>query len=138
MTAPAVVSWVATQNWIRPRSDSLAFLSKQAVASVLSVLAVGELVVDKLPGTPNRTEPFALAVRAVSGGLSGAALWPNRRGIATGAVLGAAGAIAGAFTGYETRRRLHNKHQISDTVLALAEDAIAVGGGVLLACGAKD
>jgi uncharacterized membrane protein len=67
MTAPAVVSWAATRNWIRPSSNSLAFLSKQAVASVLSVLAVGELVVDKLPGTPNRTQPFALAVRALTG-----------------------------------------------------------------------
>jgi uncharacterized membrane protein len=133
MTAPAVVSWAANRGWIQPLQRRTALLGKKAVPLALSTFAIGELVVDKLPSTPNRTQPVALAIRAVTGGFAGAILWASReRSAAFGAVLGATGAIAGAFVGYETRRRLRKKLRVGDSAIAVAEDAVAVGGGVLL------
>ena len=52
--------------------------------------------------------------------------------IALGAVLGVAGAIAGAFAGYEVRKRLVRALKIPDLVLALLEDTVAIGGGLLI------
>lgn len=133
MTAPAVVSWARKENWIHAPSRSLAFLKSKKTVSIISALAIGELVVDKLPGTPNRTEPIGLAVRVLTGGFSAGALCaPKKRSIATGAMLGGLAAVAGAFIGYATRRRLHERLHWNHTAVALAEDAIAVSGGVLL------
>jgi uncharacterized membrane protein len=108
-------------------------LKRKRTASVFSVLAVGELVTDKLPGTPNRTKPLSLAIRAVMGGVSAGALCASKKKlIPAGVAIGAGAAIAGAFAGYETRRRLREKLRVSDKVIAIAEDAVAVGGGFLL------
>jgi uncharacterized membrane protein len=133
MTAPAIVSWATEEKWIHSRSRPLAFLKSKKTASLISALAVGELVADKLPGTPNRTEPAGLAVRVLTGGFSAGALCASKgRLVAAGAVLGGLAAIAGAFIGCATRRQLHEQFHLSDTALAVAEDAIAIGGGVLL------
>jgi uncharacterized membrane protein len=108
-------------------------LKSKKTASLISALAVGELVADKLPGTPNRTEPAGLAVRVLTGGFSAGALCASKgRLVAADAILGGLAAIAGAFIGYATRRRLHENFHLSDIALAVAEDAIAIGGGVLL------
>jgi uncharacterized membrane protein len=47
-----------------------------------------------------------------------------------GIVLGALGALAGSFAGYNYRLRLGTK--VPDLVLALLEDLVAVGGGFLI------
>jgi uncharacterized membrane protein len=133
MTAPAIVSWATEEKWIRSRPRPLAFLKSKKTVFLVTALAVGELIVDKLPGTPNRTEPAGLAVRILTGGFSGGALCASKkRLVAAGAVLGGLAAIAGAFIGYSTRRQLHVRFRLSDTALAIVEDAIAIGGGVLI------
>lgn len=50
----------------------------------------------------------------------------------TGAILGVLGAIAGAFAGYEIRHRLVQTFGLPDFGVALAEDMVAIGGGLLL------
>src|SRR6478736_1342773 len=63
-------------------------------------LVVGELVGDKLPGTPSRTRPLGLAARAFSGALvSARARRTGGAAIFTGALAGAFTAIAAAFIG---------------------------------------
>jgi uncharacterized membrane protein len=52
MTAPAAVSWAAQLGWLRLENTGLAFLGYAATPYILSVLAVGELIIDKLPKTP--------------------------------------------------------------------------------------
>ncbi len=52
--------------------------------------------------------------------------------LATGAVLGAVGAIAGAFAGYHLRRELGKRLDIPDPAVAIVEDMIAVGGSIAL------
>ena len=133
MTAPAVVAWAANRHWLNLHSSPLAFMGSTAAVAVFTVLALGELVVDKLPSTPNRTGLPGLIGRSVLGGLSGAAVAAAvAQSIALGAVLGAAGGIAGAFAGYEVRTRLVRTLKVPDFVIALLEDAVAIAGGLLI------
>jgi uncharacterized membrane protein len=133
MTAPAVVAWAANLHWLNLHNSPLAFMGSTAAVAVFTVLALGELVVDKLPSTPNRTRLLGLIGRSVFGGLSGATVAASgAQPIAIGAVLGVAGAIAGAFGGYELRKRLVRALKVPDVVIALLEDAVAIGGGLLI------
>jgi uncharacterized membrane protein len=133
MSAPAVVAWAANRHWLNLLSSPLAFMGSTAAVAVFTVLALGELVVDKLPSTPNRTRLLGLIGRSVFGGLSGAAVAVSgAQSIALGVVLGVAGALAGAFAGYEVRKRLVRALKAPDFVIALLEDAVAIGGGLLI------
>src|SRR5215510_12146599 len=97
LTAPAAVAWAAHRNWIDVHSSPLSFLGSTAAVVVFVLAAVGELIADKLPSTPSRMKPPGLIARIVLGGLSGAAIAASTsQSIALGAVLGAAGGIAGA------------------------------------------
>ena len=133
MTAPAVVTWAVQRNWVRPQSRRLRFLRNEKTALLVTVLAACELIVDKLPGTPNRTELPSLAARALSGGLSAAVLCASRRKhVLAGALLGAMAAVGGTYTGYGLRKRLDEKLAVDDKVIAVAEDLLASSAGVLL------
>jgi uncharacterized membrane protein len=133
MTAPAVVAWAANRHWLTLHNPLLALMGSTAAVGVFTVLALGELVADKLPSTPNRTALPGLIGRTVLGGLSGAVVAEaGAQSIALGAVLGAAGGIAGAFSGYEVRTRLVRALEVPDFVVALLEDAVTIGGGLLI------
>jgi uncharacterized membrane protein len=133
MTAPAAVSLAINQHRINTPNGRLAFLKSNKAAATFTALAIGELITDKLPNTPNRTSPPALTGRILCGGLAGAALCASRdRSIAAGALLGGVAAIAGAFLGYTIRKQIGRRLHARDTVVAAFEDAIAVGGGALL------
>jgi uncharacterized membrane protein len=49
-----------------------------------------------------------------------------------GAILGAAGGLAGAFAGYQWRTGLVRALKVPDIVIALLEDAIAIGAGLFI------
>ena len=133
MTAPAVVAWAANRHWLNLHNLPLALMGSTAAVVVFTLGALGELVIDKLPSTPNRTKLLGLIGRSVLGGLSGAAVAASgAQLIALGAVLGLAGAIAGTFAGYEVRKRLVRALKVPDFVIALLEDAVAIGGGLLI------
>ena len=133
MTAPVVVAWAANRHWLNLYQSPLALMGSTAAVAVFTVLALGELVVDKLPSTPNRTKLLGLIGRSVLGGLSGAAVAASgTHSIAPGAVLGVAGAITGAFAGYKVRKRLVRALKVPDFVIALLEDAVAIAGGLLI------
>jgi uncharacterized membrane protein len=133
MTAPAVVAWAANRHWLNLHNSPLALMGSIAAVAVFTVLALGELVVDKLPSTPNRTKLPGLIGRSVLGGLSGVSVAASgAQSIALGAVLGVAGGIAGTFGGYEVRKRLVRALKVPDFVIALFEDAVAIAGGLLI------
>ena len=54
MTAPAAVSWAARLGWLHLENTPLAFLGFPSTPYILTVLAIGELIADKLPKTPSR------------------------------------------------------------------------------------
>ena len=74
LTAPAAVSWAARLGWLHLENTWLAFLGFAATPYIISVLAIGELIADKLPNTPSRKAPPGFIARIVTGALSGAAL----------------------------------------------------------------
>jgi uncharacterized membrane protein len=133
MTGPAVVSWAAYLGWIHLADTPLAFLGYAATPYIVSLLALGELVVDKLPTTPSRKAPPGFAARIVLGAFSGYAL---ALGIGQsgpiGAVLGLIGAIAGTLGGYEARSRLTRSANVPGIWIALLEDVIAIGVGLFV------
>src|SRR5712691_12946414 len=77
LTAPAVVSWAAHWGWLDLTNSRLAFLGSTTAAIIFSLLALGELVADKLPFAPNRTAALGLGTRIVTGGLSAAAIFAS-------------------------------------------------------------
>ncbi|MGI8990440.1 MAG: DUF4126 family protein [Bryobacteraceae bacterium] len=134
MTAPAAVSWAAGGSSLALHDAPLKFLRSKVSRNVALGLAAVELIADKLPSTPNRTNAGPLAARVVSGALCGAAVYSsNKRPIATGALVGGLGAIAGSFAGYELRRRLGDRLNVPDATIAVVEDALAMTGGFSIA-----
>ena len=85
---------------------------------------------DKLPKCPNRTDPGALAARAVSGGVCAAAIFlAEGEKPEIGAALGAASAVASSFFFMNIRRILGKAMEIPDPIIASAEDGLALGFG---------
>jgi len=126
LTAPAVVAWGAHLSWLNLHGSALAFMGSTPAVAILSVLAIGELIADKLPMIPKRTAPAPLMARVVTGGLCGACLCAAvGKSLLAGTLLGGIGGIVGAFLGYGIRRRL-DLH-IKDLVVAVCEDLVAVG-----------
>ena len=95
------------------------------------LLAIVELVYDKLPGTPSRTEPPGIVARIVAGALVGSAAGPGRgrSARATGLILGAATAVAAAFAGVRGRRAL--TQLLGDGAVANAIAGALEDGGAL-------
>jgi uncharacterized membrane protein len=132
LTPPAVTSWATYIGWLtleRPFS----FVGSIVSVLILSVLALGELVADKLPRTPNRTSPPGLIARIVTGGFTGACIAVAAGGGAIiGAILGIAGALAGTFAGFKARTGIVKALNVPDIYVAVAEDLIAIGGSLLI------
>ena len=130
-TAPAVVAWGAHLTWLNLHGSPLAFIGSTTAVAIFSLLAIGELIADKLPTIPKRTAPAPLLARVVTGGLCGACLFAAAgQPLIGGALLGAIGGIVGAFLGYGIRSRL-DLH-IRDLVVAVCEDVVAVGLALFL------
>ena len=127
----AVVSWAAHLGWLHLQGTWLAFLGTAVTPYILSTLALGELITDKLPSTPSRKIPMQFGARIVMGALSGAALGASAGAWIAGLVAGIIGAIAGTFAGAALRGRLATAVG-KDLPIALLEDAVAIGGALLV------
>jgi uncharacterized membrane protein len=133
LTPSAVVCWAAHLGWLHFTGTKFAFLDRPAILVVLTLLAVVELIADKLPKTPARTAPLGLGARIVFGCLGGVALATSAGGNLLGAgVVAVAGALVGTFAGYRIRRDLVLRAHLADFAVALAEDLIAVAGSLLI------
>jgi uncharacterized membrane protein len=127
LTAPAVVSWAARLGWLHLENTWLAFLGFAITPYVLSVLAIGELINDKLPKTPSRKTLVPFAARVVTGALSGAAVGASTNWLG-GLLAGILGVVAGTLAGYNFRTAVVKATGGKDFPIALLEDAIAIGG----------
>ncbi len=132
MTAPMVVSWAAHFGWLHLEGTWLAFLGYSATPYILTVLAIGELIADKLPKTPSRKAPVGFSARLLTAAISGAALGVSGGSMVGGLIAGIVGAVIGTLGGYEFRSRLVKAIGGNDLPIALLEDAIAIGGGFLI------
>ena len=131
LTAPAVVAWGAHLGWLNLHGSPLVFMGSTTSVAIFSLLAIGELIADKLPMIPKRTAPAPLMGRIITGGLCGACLCTaGMKSVLAGTLLGGIGGVIGAFVGYSTRRRL-DLH-IKDFAVAVCEDAVAVSLALFL------
>ncbi|WP_437626620.1 DUF4126 family protein [Sorangium sp. So ce1151] len=111
-------------------------LRSPAAQRVMSLLAGGELLMDKLPSAPSRLSRGPLSGRLVIGALLGAAVGsqsPEKNMRIAGAVVGAVAAAVGAVVGNRARVWLNRGTRIPAPVGAMVEDAIAFGLGALAA-----
>ena len=131
-TPAAAISWAASLGWLHLQGTWLAFLGFPITSYVLSVLAIGELISDKLPRTPSRKTAMPFGARIAIGTLCGAALGMSSQALMGGIVAGAIGALAGTLGGYELRVRLVKAIGGRDLPIALLEDAIAIAGAALI------
>jgi uncharacterized membrane protein len=133
LTGPAAVCWGAHLGWLHFAETRLAFLNHRTTLIIFTLLALVELTTDKLPNTPARTAPLGLIARVLFGGFCGAALSLSAGGgVVVAAIVGVLGALAGTFGGYNIRHALVAKAHLPDFAVALAEDAVAIAGGLLI------
>jgi len=127
MTPIAVLCWFAYTGHL-PVVGTWAFWTTNPITVLLfTVMAIGELIGDKLPQTPNRIAIFPLIARAVFGGGVGAIVATTVFvPVAIGAALGAVSAVAGAFLGFHIRRFLTVGRGLPDLPIALAEDVVTI------------
>ena len=106
LTPPAAVAWAVHLGWlklVRP----LSLIGSLPAVIILSLLAIIEVMIDKLPNTPNRTAPLGLIGRIVTGCLTGACVSVGGgKSALVGAGLGLIGGIVGCFAGFHARARL--------------------------------
>ena len=132
LTAPACTAWAAHLGWLKLERP-LALIGSIYSVAIFTLLALVELVMDKLPSTPSRTAPPGLIARLVMGGLTGACVaMAGGQGPLFGAVLGALGGLAGCFGGYFARTRIVKALGVPDIYVALAEDILAIGGSLFV------
>jgi uncharacterized membrane protein len=132
-TAPAVVAWAAMLHWINLDGTWASWMGHWAAVAVLTVVALAELISDKMPTLPSRKSAPQFLVRIATGAFAGAVLgtaWGYRWG-SLGA--GMIGAVLGTIGGYAARTSLVRANGGRDRPVALGEDAVAVIAGVAVA-----
>jgi len=128
LTPPALVCWAAHLGWLHFGGTRLAFISYRS-----TLIAVVELIADKLPNTPARTAPLGLIARVFLGGACGLGLATSGGiSVSFSVLLASIGALVGAFVGYHSRRLVVSKAHVPDLAAAVVEDVIAIASGLLI------
>ncbi|WP_263381215.1 DUF4126 family protein [Granulicella arctica] len=126
LTGLAIVSWAARLGVLPLTNTWLAFLGFAFTPYILSLMALGELVNDKLPKTPSRLIPSQFITRVVMGTICGVALGLSTDHLLAGLLAGALGSVVGTFGGSKARAfgaTLFGR----DLPAALIEDVAAIG-----------
>src|SRR5256714_5839298 len=99
LTPPAATAWAVYLGWLKLQRP-LALIGTLPAVIVLTLLALAELVADKLPQTPSRTAPVGLIARLVTGGLAGACVSAGGGGRGPPGALpcGGGGLVGGFFS----------------------------------------
>jgi uncharacterized membrane protein len=125
MTSPAVTSWAARLGLLAVSGTPMAFMGFKYTPIIFTLLAIGELINDKLPKTASRKAPPQFIARLVSGSLVGATVGAAAGSLTTGLLAGAAGAVIGTLGGAAARSRLAKAFG-KDLPAALLEDVAAI------------
>jgi uncharacterized membrane protein len=131
-SAPVITSHILSQHHSKRLGKSpLNFMQSDKVSTGLKIMAISELVMDKLPSTPNRIMPMVIAARCLSGALAGASIYKASGGnTVTGALLGATAAFVSTFGSFYLRKGVVKKTKLFDPVVGAIEDALVIGVGV--------
>jgi uncharacterized membrane protein len=126
MIGLAAVSWAAHFGILPLDHTWLAFLGYAWTPYILTLMAIGELVIDKLPKTPSRLAPPGFITRIVTSALCGLAIGISGNEIIVGLVAGILGAVTGTIGGAKAKSLLARAFG-RDLPAALLEDAVAIG-----------
>lgn len=132
-TAPAVMAWAAFLDWINLTGTWASWVGHWGTVTVLTIIAVAELISDQMEQTPSRKTAVQFLARLATGAFAGAVL-----GTAWGyqwSSLGAGiiGAVIGTIGGYEARTRLVRATGGRDLPIGVLEDVVAVVAGLAIA-----
>lgn len=131
VTPIAAVSWAASLGVLTLTGTPLAVLGAAITPWIVTLIAAGEIVNDKLPKTPSRKVPVQFGARLLTGGLAGGAVGLSMGAPLPGVVLGVVGALLGTLGGAWARGRLAAAFG-RDLPAALIEDLVAVAGAALI------
>lgn len=126
----AAISWAANSKQLPLGGTWLAFLGNRFAPYIASLLALGEMVNDKLPKTPSRLVPPQFGARVVMGALTGTAIGLSHGQLVLGLIGGLVGSVAGTLAGSKARAfaaKLFGR----DLPAALLEDILAVALAVV-------
>jgi uncharacterized membrane protein len=127
MTPMAVLCWFAYLGYLPLEGTWAAWMASAAAVAMFTVLALAEIVADKLPRAPDPISLGPLTARLVFGGLIGSIAATAMTGPGLeGVLLGVVGAALGAFGGFMIRRDLVERIGCAEWKVALVEDLIAV------------
>ena len=98
--------------------------------TLLMLMSAGEIVADKTPTIPARTDTLPLTGRLVLG--AAAAAGATKRHRIQAAVMGAAGALAATYALFHLRRIATTRLRIPNVVAGMIEDAAALAAGAML------
>lgn len=131
LTPLAIVSWCAHLGVLDLSNRPLSFMGNKYIALIFTVMAIGELIADKLPMTPSRKEPPAFAARIISGCVTGATVGSANQMLLVGAICGLVGAVAGTLGGAAMRAKLAAAFH-RDLPAALLEDVVGLATALLV------
>lgn len=131
-SAPAITSHILSHHHSKRLENSpLNFMQSKMVANTLKLLALSEIVVDKLPSTPNRIKPAGMAFRCLSGALAGASISKATGGkMVAGALIGATSALASTYISFILRKTTVKGTGVIDPIIGAIEDALVIGAGI--------
>lgn len=135
MSAPAITSRILSRHHTKALERTpLNFMQSNKTANVLSAMAIGELVGDKMPSAPNRIAAPAIISRSLSGAMAGASIYKASGGnMYFGAVLGSVTAVVSTIGSFYLRRKIVKQAHLIDPIIGSIEDAIVLGAGLGLA-----
>lgn len=122
----AAVSWAAHLGYLHLDHTWLAFLGYAFTPYIVTLMAIGELINDKLPKTPSRLIPLQFITRIVTGALCGIAIGISGSEPVFGVIAGLISSVAGTFGGAKVRGYLAKLFG-RDLPAALLEDLVAIG-----------
>lgn len=127
MLAPTLTSRaLATHDEIHLAEEPARTLASRRAQQFLLPLAAGELLGDKMPFAPDRTIVPSMMFRALSGGVTAAALASARREpIWLPALIGATAALVTSEVGLKLRKP-YQGNALTNAALGLVEDGLAL------------
>ncbi len=127
----ATISWAASSPQLPLQGTWLSFLGFRFTPYITSLLALGEIINDKMPKTPSRLVPPQFGARVVMGALTGSAIGLMSGHLVLGALTGIIGSVVGTLGGSKARAfaaKLFGR----DLPAALLEDAVAIALAVVV------
>jgi uncharacterized membrane protein len=127
MVGPAIISQAAGNRVVDVQHTPMAWMSSKRAAQTTAMFAAAEMIADKFPFMPNRTDKQGLIGRFVSGAICGAAVSSARKreDRIIGALVGGAAAVVAAYIGFEYRKRV----ELPKLAAAVVEDTVALTAG---------